>query len=101
MSRASADPREDRPSENALAIRTGVGLLGLLGLTVWLAHVDLGGFNEAASLAIATAKAGLVVWFFMELRHGDRGVRIAAAFGLVLMLALLLLTFFDHAARSL
>jgi cytochrome c oxidase subunit 4 len=43
------------------------GLLALTGLTVAVAHVDLGNLNLYFALAIAVAKASLVVLFFMHL----------------------------------
>ena len=42
-------------------------LLVLTGLTVAVAHVDLGNLNLYLALAIATVKASLVVLFFMHL----------------------------------
>ena len=42
-------------------------LLVLTGLTVAVAHVDLGNLNLYLALAIATLKASLVVLFFMHL----------------------------------
>ncbi len=42
-------------------------LLALTGLTVAVAHVDLGNLNLYLALGIATIKASLVVLFFMHL----------------------------------
>ena len=42
-------------------------LLALTGLTVAVAHVDLGNLNLYLALGIATVKASLVVLFFMHL----------------------------------
>jgi len=43
------------------------GLLVLTGLTVTVAHIDLGNLNLYLALAIAAIKASLVVLFFMHL----------------------------------
>jgi len=42
-------------------------LIALTGLTVAVAHVDLGNLNLYFALAIAAVKASLVVLFFMHL----------------------------------
>jgi cytochrome c oxidase subunit 4 len=49
-------------------VATGVGLLILTIITVWIAKFDFGGFNIAVALFIAGIKASLVVLFFMHLR---------------------------------
>jgi cytochrome c oxidase subunit 4 len=41
-------------------------------LTVVVAKIDLGAFNNVAMLAIACAKATLVVLFFMHVRWSTR-----------------------------
>lgn len=70
-----------------------VGLLALLALTVASAFVDLGGFNSAANLAIAAAKAALIAVLFMQLpRQGvlPRLVVAAVALWLAILFALTL-----------
>ncbi|MBN9035547.1 MAG: oxidase [Rhizobiales bacterium] len=70
-----------------------VGLLALLALTVASAFVDLGGFNSAANLAIAAAKAALIAVLFMQLpRQGvlPRLVVVAVALWLAILFALTL-----------
>jgi cytochrome c oxidase subunit 4 len=62
-------------------------LMALTGLTVGLASVDLGEFNLAITLLIATFKAGLVALFFMHLRH-DAGFNRLAFFGSFLFVLL-------------
>ena len=63
--------------------RVAAALLALLALTVGLSRVDLGRFNFAAALAIAAAKALLVLYYFMELGEGVDAVRFMAAAGFV------------------
>jgi cytochrome c oxidase subunit 4 len=61
----------------------GIVLLALAGLTTALAFVDLKGWNTVAALAIAAVKAGLILWFFMQLRVGSGLIRLVALGGLV------------------
>jgi len=44
-------------------------LLVLTAVTVAVSYADLGLFNAAAALAIASVKATLVALYFMHLRH--------------------------------
>lgn len=64
-------------------------LAALLSLTVALTFAPIGAWRLPASLAIAAAKAGLIVWVFMELRRESGLTRLAALTGLM-FLALLI-----------
>jgi caa(3)-type oxidase subunit IV len=77
-----------------------IALLVLLGATIALARVDLGGANAPAALAIAGLKVALALWFFMELRRSDVATRGSAASGLALLLALIALVWADDLART-
>jgi cytochrome c oxidase subunit 4 len=44
-------------------------LLVLTALTVWVAFIDLGAMNDVVAMAIATAKASVIVLYFMHLRY--------------------------------
>jgi cytochrome c oxidase subunit 4 len=61
-------------------------------LTVFAAHINLGPFNAAVALTIATAKALLVVLFFMHLKGANEKllklVVISTVFFLFILLAL-------------
>jgi cytochrome c oxidase subunit 4 len=61
---------------HALPIRTCVliylALLGLTAITVGAAFLDLSALNTPLALTIASAKALLVMLFFMELRHSPK-----------------------------
>lgn len=50
-------------------------LLALTGLTVGITRLDLGGFKVVGALAIASAKAGLVIAFFMHMKYEGRLLR--------------------------
>jgi cytochrome c oxidase subunit IV len=77
-----------------------IALLIGTGLTVFAARLDLGQFNAAVALGIATVKATLVVLFFMHVWHASERltklVVIAAIFFLLLLLGL---TMSDYASR--
>jgi cytochrome c oxidase subunit IV len=70
------------------------------GLTVFAATLDLGRFNAAVALGIASIKATLVALFFMHVWHASEKltklVVIAALFFLMLLLGL---TMSDYATR--
>jgi cytochrome c oxidase subunit 4 len=48
---------------------TGIGLLILTAITVWVASFDFGNVNIWVALFIAAFKASLVALFFMHLRY--------------------------------
>jgi cytochrome c oxidase subunit IV len=76
-------------------------LLAGTGLTVFAATLDLGKYNAAVALGIATVKATLVALFFMHVWHASEKltklVVIAALFFLLLLLGL---TMSDYATRA-
>ncbi len=78
-----------------------LALLAGTGLTVYAAGVDLGHFNAAVALTIATIKATLVALFFMHIRGASekltKMVVISAIFFLILLLGL---TMTDYATRA-
>jgi cytochrome c oxidase subunit IV len=69
-----------------------IALLVGTALTVFAAHINLGPFNAAVALTIATAKALLVVLFFMHLKGASEKllklVVISTVFFLFILLAL-------------
>ena len=81
-------------------VGVGIALLALLGLTLALAMVDLGPLNLPVAMAIASAKAGLVVVFFMHVRSSSRVMKIAAMAGLFWLAFMFGLTLSDFLTRS-
>ena len=77
-----------------------VALAVLLVLTVAASYVDLGTFNIVVAMAIAIAKAVLIVLFFMHVRYSPPLVRLAAVGGFVWLGIMLLLILADYAARG-
>ena len=81
----------------------GIVLGGLLILTVTTylaARIDLGKLNLIIALAIATAKASLVVLYFMHARYSSRLTRIVLGSGLAWLAILLTLTLSDYITRT-
>jgi cytochrome c oxidase subunit 4 len=78
-----------------------VALLALLGATVAVAEVDLGGpWNFAAAFAIASVKAALIIWFFMNIRYSTPLSRLVAFAGLFWLAIMFALTFADYLTRG-
>lgn len=75
-------------------------------LTVAAAFVDLGamtGFtalNDIVMLAIAVAKAVLVILFFMHVRYSGRLTALTVASGFVFLLILFAIVVMDYATRG-
>ena len=69
-------------------------------LTVPAAFVDMGALNNVVMLAIAVAKATLVVLFFMHVRWGTRLTWVIAASGFFWLLILFGLTMQDYLTRG-
>jgi cytochrome c oxidase subunit 4 len=74
-------------------------LIALLTLTVFMAFLPLGSFKALVAYAIATAKALLVLWFFMEMRREGGIARLAMAAGFAWICVLLILSAADMLTR--
>ena len=82
------------------AVLVWLALSVLLAATIWAAHVPLGIGNLTLSMAIAVAKAALIMLVYMKLWRG-RPLEQLAAGTLVLWLAILIsLTFVDYLTRA-
>ena len=69
-------------------------------LTYAAALVDFGFFNNVVMLAIALAKASLVILFFMGVRWSSRLTWVVAASGFVWLLILFGITMSDYLSRG-
>jgi cytochrome c oxidase subunit IV len=70
-------------------------------LTYQAAKLDLGPFNAAVALIIATTKALLVALFFMHLRHAsEKLLKLVVISTLFFLMILLLLSMADFATRT-
>jgi cytochrome c oxidase subunit 4 len=76
-----------------------LGLITLLLLTLGSAYLPLGWLNGVVNLAIAAAKALLVMIFFMHLRSSHYVLRLAAAAGFFWLAILIGLSLSDFLAR--
>jgi cytochrome c oxidase subunit 4 len=75
-------------------------LLAGLAATVAISYMHLGPFNVAMMLAIAFAKATLVVLFFMHVRESPRLVWLAAVAGLIWFGIMLAFVLSDYMTRD-
>lgn len=82
-------------------VKVYLGLMALLALTYGLSRLPLGPFHLGASIAIALAKAYLVIAFFMELRYGRSLPRLVWGVGLYWLFLLFSLTLGDYLSRGL
>jgi cytochrome c oxidase subunit 4 len=69
-------------------------------LTVVVAKFDLGPLNNIVMLAVAGAKALLVVLYFMHVRWGTRLTWVVAASGFFWLLIMFGLTMADYVSRG-
>ena len=72
----------------------------LLVLTMAASYVDVGRWNVLVAMAIATAKAVLIMLFFMHLKYSPPLVRLVAVGGFVWLGILLAITMADYVARG-
>ena len=75
------------------------GLMVGTVLTVAAAFVDLGWLNTPVALAIAIAKATIVVLFFMHVRYNSPLMWVFAGSGFFFLIILLALTLQDYVSR--
>jgi cytochrome c oxidase subunit IV len=78
-------------------------LLALLvgtGATVWASFLELGIWNPIVALAIATAKATLVVLFFMHVKYSSKLTKLTVGAGVFMFLALISMTLADYISRA-
>ena len=93
-----SDHSKSSPLPTYLAV--WAALIAGTGLTYYAATLDLGRFNAAVALTIASTKATLVALFFMHIKGASEKltklVVIAAVFFLLILLGL---TMTDYATR--
>ncbi|MBZ0157528.1 MAG: cytochrome C oxidase subunit IV family protein [Alphaproteobacteria bacterium] len=70
-------------------------LVVLLAVTVLVARAGLTRYSVPVNFLIASLKAGLVLEFFMHLKHEDRFVKGILALGILTLTAILGLTYAD------
>jgi cytochrome c oxidase subunit 4 len=77
-----------------------VGLFILTIVTVAIARVDLGAWNTPIALAVAGAKAMLVILFFMGVKYNNTLTKVVAASGFVWLIILFGITMGDYLTRG-
>jgi cytochrome c oxidase subunit 4 len=75
-------------------------LMAGTAMTVAIAFVDLGPLNAVAALTIASAKATLVVLYFMHVRYSTRLTWVVVVGSLFWLGILLVLTLSDYLTRG-
>ncbi len=70
-------------------------LITLTAVTVTVSRMRLGAFSTLTALAIASIKAGLVLWFFMHLKYEARFFKLLLLVPIVTLSVIIGLTFFD------
>ncbi len=104
MTQHTSQPTPEQTSHPTSSLRiyyqVFLGLMGLLLLTVAVSFVNLGAFNEIIALAIAVAKALLVILFFMHVRSSSRITWLFVAVGFVWLFILAAWTFSDYVSRG-
>jgi cytochrome c oxidase subunit 4 len=77
-----------------------IALLVGTGLTVWASFLELGPWNPIIALAIASAKAMLVVLFFMQVKYSTKLTKLTISAGIFLFLVLVSMTLTDYISRA-
>jgi cytochrome c oxidase subunit 4 len=78
-----------------------IALLAGTALTVTAARIDLGPFNAAVALTIATIKATLVALYFMHIKgSSEKLTKLVVISALFFLLILLGLSMSDYATRA-
>ena len=99
----SANSHNHHPHILPLSVYIGVGsaLFILTGITVAVAHVDLGGtWNLVIAMIVATIKASLVALFFMHLLYDNKLYAVVFSIGLFMLTAFIVETMFDTLRRD-
>lgn len=91
------------PHPHILSTRTCItvwlGLMCLTALTVWVSTVDFGFLHVLVAMIVATAKAGLVIFWFMHIKYESLTIRAMVYLAFVILGIFLSFTFFDVAYR--
>ena len=77
-----------------------LALMVLTALTVGVAFVHLGMFNDIVALTIAVTKAILVVLIFMHVAHSSRMTKLSIVAGFLWLAILIGLTLTDYFSRG-
>ncbi len=87
------------PLSYRLLLGIWLGLMALTATTITATRIDLGFLNVVAAMGIASAKAGLVIFFFMHLKYENRLIKGMALTAFVILAIAIGLTFVDVGYR--
>ena len=94
-----SDHSKSSPLKTYLAVWAAL-LLGTF-ITYRVAFIDLGRFNAAVALTIATIKALIVALFFMHLRHAhEKLLKLVVVSTVFFLFILLVLSMADYGTRA-
>jgi cytochrome c oxidase subunit IV len=91
----SAEMKKEGPSGVRTYVLAWLMLVILTGVTVGVYRLHLGTAGMAAALAIASLKAGVILFFFMHLRQESRFLQSVFLLPLFLIGAIIGFTFID------
>jgi len=83
-----------------LQVKITAALMLLLAATVAFAYVDLGAFNTPVAMAVALAKAAMIVAVFMRMRESSGLMRLALFAGIFWLGILFALGLSDFLTRT-
>ena len=74
-------------------------LLILTGISVAVTQIELSRWATLAALLLASTKSAFVLAVFMHLKFDQRAYKVMAIFVVLVMTAVIVLTFFDYGFR--
>ena len=96
-----SEDSSEHSSSLTLYIVIWLALLVGTVLTVVAAHINLGPFNAAAALIIATIKATLVALFFMHVKgSSEKMTKVVVISAIFFLFLLLVLSMADYGTRT-
>ena len=92
------DPHAAAAQRNTYFLVFGA-LLALTLVTAGVAFINMGPLNTPVALVIALTKAGLVMIYFMHLRHSTFLARVFAGAGVLWLVHFMIFTLSDYLTR--
>jgi cytochrome c oxidase subunit IV len=89
------NPREHVIVPDRVFVSVWIALLTLTGVTIIAARMRMGEWSMLANLLIASAKASLVLWFFMHLKYENKLFKLLFLVPIATLTIIIGLTFFD------
>jgi len=80
-------------------IMVPLGLILLTVITVLITSVELGAYNTAAAMLIASLKGAVVLLYFLHLKFDHKIYRLMLSLVIAIFTAVIVVTFFDYLYR--